>query len=502
MTRMSLLGAGSLWLVLLAGCYSGPLGPRNPFTLAPPAQTGSPTNRPPVAVQPGVGSGTASSVRVVPFAAIPQHAMVPVQNGTPLQNGVQVRGGTRPLAMLATNERMIDGRSMPLLQREALTPRGGGAAPRKEAVQATALGLPTSNARVSDLPSTPQEDLKHRGGRTIRDLSYVNLYVGGQDAWDPKDWRSIDKALAASMSDPHLNNVIVQYFGNKPIGSTFKKSFFLSGWRPQFVAKGDFERQIRSLHSGGAFNGYDFPNTIVNFMLPRGTVLGDPNGGEQLALQSKAIPQEEAEDSTGGLGGYHGSVHIGATTIYYSTAVYSERLPNGGTNGIPVYDQNWKNVVATIYHELQEARTDPDVDDAIRDGTAAGTRYLGWTSDSGLEIGDYPIAEARQLKQVFVEVPLADGSGTVPVQLQYSNAVHGPEGPIPYPHGLEPPPGTQPPNNNPAPNPKPPTPTPGPPPTQPPTPITTDPELAKVIAQWNQLEDFVKKAIVRLANSR
>ncbi|MBC8116937.1 MAG: hypothetical protein H7062_21280, partial [Candidatus Saccharimonas sp.] len=157
--------------------------------------------------------------------------------------------------------------------------------------------------------------------------------------------------------------------------------------------------------------------------------------------------------------------------------------PNGGTNGIPVYDQNWKNVVATMYHELQEARTDPDVDDAIRDGTTAGARFLGWTSDSGLEIGDYPIAEARQLKQVFVEVPLADGSGLVPVQLQYSNAVHGPEGPIPYPHGMEPP-----------------TPGPGPTPNQPP--ITTDPELAKVIAQWNQLEDFVKKAIVRLVNSR
>ena len=63
--------------------------------------------------------------------------------------------------------------------------------------------------------------------------------------------------------------------------------------------------QYPSTH-GVVFNGFDLPNTIVNFMLPRGTVLGDPNGGEQLALSSKAIPQEEAEDSTGGLGGYHG----------------------------------------------------------------------------------------------------------------------------------------------------------------------------------------------------
>ncbi len=52
--------------------------------------------------------------------------------------------------------------------------------------------------------------------------------------------------------------------------------------------------------------------------------------------------------------------------------------------------------MATFYHELQEARTDPDVE--------------------------------GMLTKVFKEVPLADGSGTVPVQLQYSNAVHGPEG--------------------------------------------------------------------------
>ena len=503
MTRMLLVGAGCFWFGLLAGCTTGPLGPRTTYSPIPPTQTGQPVSHPPVATQPVISpTGTASSVRVIPFAALPRYAMVQVQQGISFGSQAALPTGVRPFAMLASNDRLIDGRSLPVMDRPTRLPTTGGAKSRREATDVASIGLPSSSARVSDLPSTPQEDLKYRGGRTIRNLSYINLYVGGQDAWDPLDWKSIDKALAAAMADPHLNNVIVQYFGNQPISSSFKKSFFLSGWRPQFVAKGDLERQIRSLHGSDAFSGLDLPNTIVNFMLPRGTVLGDPNGGEQLALQSKAIPQEEAEDSTGGLGGYHGSVHIGATTIYYSTAVYSERLPNGGTNGIPVYDQNWKNVVATMYHELQEARTDPDVDDAIRDGTSNGTRYLGWTSDSGLEIGDYAIAEARQLKQVFVEVPLADGSGMVPVQLQYSNAVHGPEGPIPYPHGMEPPPGTQPPVNIPPANPKPPAPVPGTGTTPTPTPITTDPELAKIIAQWNQLEDFVKKAIVRLAGSR
>jgi hypothetical protein len=88
-------------------------------------------------------------------------------------------------------------------------------------------------------------------------------------------------------------------------------------------------------------------------------------------------------------------------------------------------------VVATFYHELNEARTDPDVDDVINGGSV---HLLGWTSRQGEECGDFPVFEANPLSEVFVEVPLASGHGTVPVQLMYSNAVHGPEGPIPQPH--------------------------------------------------------------------
>jgi hypothetical protein len=45
------------------------------------------------------------------------------------------------------------------------------------------------------------------------------------------------------------------------------------------------------------------------------------------------------------------------------------------------------------------------------------------------------MAEAHgSIDLVMREVPLADGSGTVPVQLMWSNAVSGPEGPISRPH--------------------------------------------------------------------
>ena len=88
-------------------------------------------------------------------------------------------------------------------------------------------------------------------------------------------------------------------------------------------------------------------------------------------------------------------------------------------------------MVATFYHELNEARTDPDVEEANKQGDES---LIGWTSNQGEEVGDFPVFEANPLTKVFKEVELTDGSGTVPVQFQYSNAVHGPEGPIPAPH--------------------------------------------------------------------
>jgi len=42
------------------------------------------------------------------------------------------------------------------------------------------------------------------------------------------------------------------------------------------------------------------------------------------------------------------------------------------------------------------------------------------------------------LAAVMREVRLADGSGTVPIQLMWSNAVGGPEGPIGREHKADP----------------------------------------------------------------
>jgi len=305
------------------------------------------------------------------------------------------------------------------------------------------MSMPQPKAIAPGVSPTPSHDLIFHGGHTIQDLVFTNFYVGGSAAWKASDIQNIDKALAAAMADVDLNNVISQYFASGNITSTFRPSEVLTGPPPKVVSQGDIENLVLQLFKAGTLNGFDYTSTVFNFMLPSGTILNTDTAPTNSAIAAqlekpsevkKGLPAENEDDSTNGLGGYHGSVHAGSGSntqiVYYAVGVYSETLPDGTVNGIPVFDQSWKNVVATFYHELNEARTDADVEDAIRAGTdPSATKFLGWTSPQGEECGDFPVAEANPLSEVFKEVELTDKSGTVPVQFQYSDSAHGPEGP-------------------------------------------------------------------------
>ena len=307
------------------------------------------------------------------------------------------------------------------------------------AAGATEGQVPDNDRRVDGTNSTPGQDLRYRGGKTIQNMSYVNLYVGGEAAgWKLDEVAKIDAALEAVLTDQNLNHVIMQYFDNQPIGTTARPSHPLVGYKPSIVSRGDIQHYIEYLADQNYLKSYDLNNTIFNFLLPPGTVLNDEDQPENAAykgadrLERPVIESDEAGDSTGGLGGYHGSIHHNSMTLYYSVEVYSENRSDGFHNGIPVFPDPWKNICATLYHEICEFRTDPDVEDAIRDPyNPASERFLGWTSDAGEEIGDYPLHAGVTLKDIVTEVPLANGKGNVPVQFNYSNAVHGPEGPIP-----------------------------------------------------------------------
>jgi hypothetical protein len=279
------------------------------------------------------------------------------------------------------------------------------------------------NAAIAEgFKPLPALDLHDRGGKIIRDLVFTNFYVGAS-AWDESDIQNIDDKLAKAMGDRNLNNVIVQYFRGANISSTFRPSSRLSGSPPESMSQADVEALVKQLHAGGKLNGFDFGSSVFNFMLPRNTVLTIDDGSDDDSPTGHASGGEtdEKASSSEGLGGFHGSVRIANGQIYYAVGVYSQ-----GNNGIDAFGVPWKNVVATFYHELNEARTDAGVEDD----------QVAWLNNEtpSEEIGDIPMTLAgADLSKVMVEVPLTDGSDTVPIQLMWSNGAHGPEGPITTP---------------------------------------------------------------------
>jgi hypothetical protein len=298
-------------------------------------------------------------------------------------------------------------------------------------------------ARAPGFPAEPGTNLHRFGGRTIEQLTFTHVYLGGKAAWSPDDIAQIDAALPAAMSDPQLENVIAQYYRDERPTSTFKPSRVLEDPLPRHVYRDTIETLVASLDQTNGLSGFDLTSSVFCFLLPQGMVLVDGNSTGHVEHDDDDAPKrnpalaerDEAVDSLHGLGGYHGSIHAkhgsGQDTVYYAVGVYSE-----GSNGIPAFDQPWKSICATFYHELNEARTDPDVEDAIRAGDTPGAdKFIGWYSPKGGEIGDIPMEEAgADLGAVMREVPLANGSGTVPIQLMWSNAVGGPEGPIAKKH--------------------------------------------------------------------
>ncbi len=278
----------------------------------------------------------------------------------------------------------------------------------------------------------PDWNLTPGRGRTIGDLVFVNRYLGAAGAWAADDMARIDDALDVAMSDKALQSVVAQYF-EPPISSRMLPSAVHETALGATVYKDTAEQLAAKLYAEDVLAGEHEASCVINMMLPKGIVLaddyspgfhapaGDEEEHERLRKGRIRLKDDDAASSKDGLGGYHGSIHPKAgVSVYYAIGVYSE-----GHNGIPAFDEPWKSVVATFYHELNEARTDADVEDVDATGNGA---LLGWYSQTGEgEIGDLPInACGGDLSLVFKEVERADGQGKVPIQVMWSNRADGP----------------------------------------------------------------------------
>lgn len=295
----------------------------------------------------------------------------------------------------------------------------------------TFLAAPKPRKRPPHLPGQPlapgfkadhSYGLKDFGGKTIRSLSFTNIYLGVAN-WAAADMANIDTALAAAMSDPKLNDVMRQYFGAQAIATTFLGSKTSDVPAPVTFDRDSVSGSLDQLYGGGQLAGIDFSNTVINLLLPPGIVLDTTGTGDV----RRGGDADDKDSSLEGLGGYHGSHKTDdGMTIYFAVAVYSQQTGTK-TNGIPIWPDSWKNVVATLYHELNEARTDADVEQVNATGN---NNLLGWYSKKGGEVGDIPITVAENdLHLVFVEEKLDSGQ-VVPIQLMWSNTAGGPGEPF------------------------------------------------------------------------
>src|SRR6516225_1338674 len=219
--------------------------------------------------------------------------------------------------------------------------------------------------RDRTFPPQPREDLVFRGGRTLPQMSYKTFYVGSgwADGAPASSRANLDAALAAAMTDPALDEIVGQFFGGSNITTLPLPSTVLDLPLQQVFDKGDIHALAERTFMSGVLSAVDLDTCVVNFVLPPGAILSSEGGGDaHLRIGRRAppgTPDIEEEDSRNGLGGYHGSIHIMypgmPITIYYSVAVWSE-----GNNGIAIPGwEPWENACATLYHELNEARTDP-----------------------------------------------------------------------------------------------------------------------------------------------
>jgi len=297
--------------------------------------------------------------------------------------------------------------------------RAGSEAEELYAKGATLPGnkLPMPKAIANGIGPEPLADLIFHGGKVVPKMEFQNIFLGRNADWREQDAVSINIAIDMAMNDKRLNNVMAQYFPGRSLECHMRESFIANEDKSAILDEPDIQNLVMRFYDSGRIEKSGLNSCLFNFVLPPGTIL-----------------KLDHSTSLGGLGGYHGSIHIThngkPVTLYYSANVYSEVLADGRENGIVVFDRPWKNVVATLYHEINEYRTDADVKDAIINND---NDFLGWMSRSGKEVGDQPIIKAGEegnLGLVFQEVENAQKTRTIPIQFMYSNTVHGAEGPI------------------------------------------------------------------------
>jgi hypothetical protein len=182
------------------------------------------------------------------------------------------------------------------------------------------------------------------------------------------DVKHNDAAVADIITNKDFTSVWHQYGVDQ---GTSKPSVSLGGtYKSNAVIT---QKQIETMLAKAVANGTVKPGaqSIYNFVLPPGATL----------------KMDDGTTSKQGLGGFHSSIKVGGKDVYYSAIAYSK-----GNNGIDFTNGNAQdNISITESHEISEASTDPNVQDASNDNNDA---ELGWMDLQNGEIGDLEVNDA------------------------------------------------------------------------------------------------------------
>lgn len=190
--------------------------------------------------------------------------------------------------------------------------RKGSAAERSYNQSALPGGAwPMPKAIAPGINPAPLDDLVFHGGKTVPQMEFQNIYLGGADSWAASDIDFIDRSIRIAMRDRRLNNVMAQYFPESTLACESRDSFILDEDKPISVEELDVKDLLTRCFDASLIEKNDLGTTIFNLILPSGTIL-----------------RLDDSSSTRGLGGYHGSVHINRggnrITLYYYANAFSE----------------------------------------------------------------------------------------------------------------------------------------------------------------------------------
>src|SRR4030095_5004639 len=128
-------------------------------------------------------------------------------------------------------------------------------------------------ALAPGVKASPKDDLIFRGGKTLPQMGFQNIYLGRNSDFAPGDVEAIDDAITRVVRDEQLKNIIQQYFPGKTLAYDVAPSVILNESRRNDMAEPDVQNKIIDLFDRNLILATDHDRTCFNLILAPDTVL-------------------------------------------------------------------------------------------------------------------------------------------------------------------------------------------------------------------------------------